>query len=187
MIAKLRWRKVGQKARLFRSERHIFELQDGREFEIFSRDTELIKIIEQLPLHYLELGNKAADMKSLLSRSEREATARVKELEERLATWQQRFDALPESEKIIPILSSDLELALNMIIRFAQALGIHPRGELYNGINKLLSKYNMIYKYQNNGLRLDEATSDIITAKLNMETGKLGFTPVSGPISEDTA
>lgn len=183
MIATPRWKKTGWKpARWFRKERHVFKMNNGLEFEVVG-DKIVSTIVEQLPLDYLDLGNEAADMKQTLGTSERQATARLAEAEKEIRHLVQRIEADPG--KVVPILSADLEKAINMLIRFAQALGMQAQGALYDEVQALASKYGMSYRAPNQRQVREQAYvrdvlgADVVTGALNHTTGKMEFYPTA--------
>jgi hypothetical protein len=70
-------------------------------------------------------------------------------------------------DKIIGILTEDLELACNLLIRISVALGIQPGGEFYNKIKSLVEKYGMKmhyakdYKPEGAAIALDQGTATV--------------------------
>lgn len=93
---------------------------------------------------YEELGNEAADLKL-----ERDAARRERDmLRARLSQVQGQIDQVDglseeKRDKVMLILMQDLEDCINMLKRYAYALGIQPGGILYEQVQALARKYKM--------------------------------------------
>jgi hypothetical protein len=128
------------------------ELADGGIFQFplwIERGT--IEQVAQLPLDYMEMGNKFADEKADLEYKLSVEKSKVAILTADLETLKSRIDGLGDEERqtrLLVILQEDLERAINMALRFAGALGIQPSGPgtLYAEIQEFAQKYGMYYR-----------------------------------------
>jgi hypothetical protein len=159
---------------------------------------ELVDALGQLSIDYVDLGNKAADLDADLKTRTRE-----------VAGWRMQFEDLLEKvgaaedknpTRLLVILQKDLETALNLCSRLIYAVGAQPGGTLYESVNALMAKYNMVLT-PNKGLNdirspyvevaehagegvQDVDIPDIATVHVNLDTGKLDITPVESPEAE---
>lgn len=138
-LAKHRWIIEGNK----------LTLADGTEWKLPRKIPDAVKQeLARLPYDYLELGNRCADLQDDARMARREADAVVGEAE----GWKMKYENIVNldvntQDKIIGILTEDMELACNLLIRIAVALGIQPGGEFYNKIKNLVEKYGMKMQY----------------------------------------
>lgn len=191
-IPKLRWQYKNSKVKSFRPIRYIFELEDGTEFTVIGPNS-AIAAVTDLPYDYLALGHKAADDIESVHGKKRQYKAIAEEAAEEIKMLRQRIDAAPEADQIVPILCEDLEKSINMMMRFAQSLGIMAQGPIYEDIQALATKYGMSYR-EPNGKQIraeayerDILGADILEAEFNPVTGRLEFDPAPGATIEGTA
>lgn len=182
-IAKVRWRYVEtipESGFWFwrKPRRYVFETGEGDRFEV-SGDENAIDYVSTLPWDYYELGQNAADFKLERHIDKRESEARLDDALAAVGILQQRLEAASD-ESLIPILTADLEKALNFMMRFAQSLGMQAQGPLYDEMQSLLSKYKMTYHAPTREQIIREAIEqpgwardEVIQASFNPETGKL--------------
>lgn len=127
-------------------ENHTLKFKDGTEFKLPSwTPPEVEEHLATLPADYVELGMAGSDLAVALAGATRQQLA----LEEELAALQAKVAAGEDQTKaqaVMTILQMDLETALNMVRRFAFALGVQPGGDLYDEIQALLTKYKMFYQ-----------------------------------------
>lgn len=194
-IAKPRWkmkRYVPKTGRWFwvKPGYWLFELEDGEEFRVLDLGTPRVGlIISSLPIEYLELGDFNADQMNEHLGDLRQAKAYVEDVIAENQMLRQRIDAAPETERIVPILCADLEKAINMMMRFAQSLGIMDQGPLYDEIQVLASKYGMEYRSPELVQRedpLDYLGADKMIVQFDPGTGRLIFTPGPNATIEGT-
>lgn len=138
-LARLRWKIDGR----------TLTLADGTKCKLPRRTPEaVLRELARLPHDYLELGHRSADLHDDARLAERYLSAARGEA----ADWKMKYENIKGQDiesldKITAILSDDLELACNLLIRISVALGIQPGGEFFNLIKNLVEKYGMTMHY----------------------------------------
>lgn len=189
MIARPRWTIEDRK----------IKLATGKTYTVPKKwPQEVLDALSQLPIDYMGLGNASADLYADLEAAKREARG-----------WKMQFEDLltkvgagdgKDQTRLLVILQKDLETALNLCNRLIYAVGAQPGGTLYESVNALMIKYNMVLT-PNKGLsnvrtpyvevaeNAGEGTQDVdipdvATVRVNLNTGKLDITPVDPPEAE---
>jgi hypothetical protein len=185
-IAKPRWTYKASRLRAILS-LFTFELEDGSKFVVLGSD-KAIDAVRDLPYDYLELGALLADQEG--SAKERQYKAIVEDAQKEIQILRDRIEAAPEAEKIVLTLCEDLEKAINMMMRVAQALGMMAQGPLYEEVQALASKYGMTYRAPSRKQVVADAYereilgANILEAEFNPITGKLELGPAPGATIE---
>jgi hypothetical protein len=166
----------------------VLVLADGTEWKLPRRMPDnVLHEIARLPHDYIELGNFLTDLQETARLAERDAqTAR-----DEVAGYKMKYDNIKNQDiesldKIVAVLSDDLEQACNLLIRISVALGIQPGGEFYNTIRDLVEKYGMKmhyardYKYEGTITALDEGGSAPVKIEIN-DQGKVDLISLLPP------
>lgn len=167
----------------------VFELADGTLFTVVGPE-EAWTAVDDLAREYLDLGDSTADALTIQMGNERATAALAQKVLKENQILRQRIDAAPEADQIVPIMAADLEQSLNMMMRFAQSLGVQAKGPLYDAMEKLLTKYKMKYIEPNRNQVVNEAFerdvlgADTITASLDAKTGRMNYMPAPGATIE---
>lgn len=128
---------------------NILELADGTSWELPDDIPEaVLEALRTLPEDYIEMGNAYADEKLGDRATKRELDAARSEV----ADWKMKYENIRDQDintldKMVAVLSDDLEEACNLLIRISVALGIQPSGEFFDTIKRLVEKYGMTMHY----------------------------------------
>lgn len=194
-LAKPRWEVTGDDTIVF---------EDGSEHKLPAMPLEVIERLATLPQDYIELGNHAADLKW----DAEQAVLQRENVQRSYDALIERLDAAEgkNKENLLVVLQEDLELAINLVLRFARALGVQAGGSLYEEIQAIANKYKMSYEaptsnnlYRNlnpavpihpvwtdevfhghEEARAEGPEGEIFNVRFNSETGRLDIEPVEG-------
>jgi hypothetical protein len=119
---------------------------DGERFKFPSWvDQAIVNRVAMLAADYVDLGMQWAD-----TASERDAErSKAKVYKYQLDALVEKVEGLGDEDRnrrLLVILQQDLEHSINLLLRFAYALGVQPGGELYNELQGLARKYGMDYR-----------------------------------------
>jgi chromosome segregation ATPase len=127
------------------------ELLQNRDRILTDTIRSLEKIIDEQEDDHIAMGNKFADEKMELQRELSNECSKVAILTADLESLKTRLDGLgseARQTRLLVVLQEDLERAMNMMLRFAAALGIQRSGPgtLYAEIQEFANKYGMYYR-----------------------------------------
>lgn len=182
-------------------ENNTLKLADGTTWKLPKNLPEAIRdAIGSLPFDYFYLGNAAADAKE----EARMVRRSIEPLRQEVRDWKMKYENIKNLDinsldKIVAILSDDLELACNLLVRISIALGIQPGGEFYETIRALVEKYGIKmhyakdYSYEDTtGVSVDRVAlvaEDIGPARIEIRDGKTHLVaelpPGSYPLERD--
>lgn len=178
-------------------ENHVIKFKDGTEFKLPSwTPAEVEQKLGSLPQDFIDIGNAATDANFDQESKTTElelVRAELLALRQKLANSGGR--GIKGNKRVLTIMQIDMEKALNMLMRFAHALGIQGQGALYDELQELVTKYGMRYTPRGGAPSFSDDHFDyhvhtyknetpanemarVSTVKLNDETGKFDITPV---------